>query len=241
MKSMLDLFSGIGGFSYGMEATGSISTKAFVEINDFCGKVLQKHWPNIPVYKDIRNVTIRKNTFDIICGGFPCQDVSCAAVGKQQSILGNRSGLWFEYLRLISEGKPTWVVIENVENLRNKGLATILQQLTALGYDAEWHIIRACDVGFPHVRKRIWIIAYLMRDGMERNSPFPLQGLRSIPWRENGRRCEDFLRRWNSTDAILLRSSNGIPNYMDRVNALGNSIIPQIAYLIATAILETKL
>lgn len=241
MKKVLDLFSGIGGFSLGLEATEGFSTQAFVENNLFCQKVLHKHWPEVPIYGDIKEVATILNQFDVMCGGFPCQDVSVASSYNQNSILGTRSGLWNEYFRLICEGKPTWVIIENVENLRNKGLGIILSQLASIGYDAEWHIIRACDVGLPHVRKRLWIIAYLVRDGVEGNSPFPLQGLREISWRENGRRAETWVQRSSFTDRGLLRSSHGIPNYMDRVNALGNSIVPDIAYNIGKAILETGL
>lgn len=241
MRKVLDLFSGIGGFSLGLESTGEFETLAFVEIDSFCQKVLKKHWPHVPVYSDIRNIRIVENDFDVLCGGFPCQDVSLAAVGNQKSILGDRSGLWFEYLRLIREGKPTWVIIENVENLRNKGLAQILEQLAEIGYDAEWHVIPAYVAGLPHVRNRIWILAYLMRNGLQRHSPFPLQTFSRFPWRENGRNAQNFLDGWDIDNSVLLRSRNGIPNYMDRIKSLGNSVVPEIVYYLGLAIIETGL
>lgn len=240
MLSLLDLFSGIGGFSYGLEGTRGFTTQAFIEINPFCQQVLKKHWPQVPLYKDINQVSVTKGLFDIFAGGFPCQDVSVAKQGGQQSLLGDRSGLWYQYLRLITEGQPRWLIIENVENLRNRGMGLILSQLAALGYDAEWHVIPAWGVGLPQQRERVWIIACLVRDGVERDSPFPLQGLRRVPWIENGRRASNWLGQLDPAAPTLLRSSNGVPNYVDRINALGNSIVPQIAFHIGQAILEAE-
>lgn len=236
--SLLDLFSGIGGFSLGLEATGYFQTHAFVEKDEFCRRVLQKHWPKVPQYDDIRDVELAEGTFDALCGGFPCQDVSLAAQGNQQSILGQRSGLWFEYYRLISEGMPKWVIIENVENLRHKGLSIILRQLADLGYDAEWNVIPAYAVGYPHVRNRLWIVAHLGGDRVERMCPFPLQRLRQVPWGAHGRSAAEWANRPNLAEAGLLRRGHGIPNYVDRINALGNSIIPAIAYEVGMAIGE---
>jgi DNA (cytosine-5)-methyltransferase 1 len=105
---------------------------------------------------------------DVICGGFPCQDISEA--GKKKGLEGERSGLWFEYKRLIKEIKPRYAIIENVRNLRSKGLATILKDLREIGYDCEWHIISARAVGAPHLRERIWIIAYPSSEGLRQQS-----------------------------------------------------------------------
>lgn len=238
-RKLLDLFSGIGGFSYGLEASDGFETQAFVEINPFCRRVLKKHWPKVPQFHDIKSISIPRGEFDAICGGFPCQDVSLAAQGNQQSILGARSGLWFHYLRLISEGLPTWVIIENVENLRHRGLEIILSQLADLGYDAEWNVIPAYAVGLPHVRQRLWIVAYLNRNGVEGDSPFPLSWLRKVSWGENGRDATNWANRPGLAEAGLLRNGHGISNYVDRIRALGNSIAPGIAYLIGKAIDET--
>lgn len=166
---VLDLFSGIGGFSLGLERAG-FETVAFCEIDKHCHRVLKKHWPNVPIWQDVATLTFNKLQFegvtdkiDIICGGFPCQDISVA--GKKKGLKdesGNttRSGLWFQYKRIIGEIQPRYVIIENVANLRSKGLVTVLQDLWSLGYDAEWHIISARSVGACHLRERIWIIAY---------------------------------------------------------------------------------
>ncbi len=161
MLNVLDVFSGIGGFSIGLEAA-SMQTVAFCEINPFCRKILTRHWPSIPVFPDI--TTINKEDLkmlpriDVIAGGFPCQDISVA--GKQKGIAAKRSGLWKEFARLINEIRPKYAIIENVANLRSKGLIAVLQDLWEIGYNAEWHCIPASAFGAPHRRDRIWIIAH---------------------------------------------------------------------------------
>ena len=159
---VLDLFSGIGGFSLGLERAG-MQTVAFCEQNKYCHAVLKKHWPEIPIYDDVRTLTAARLAddgiaVDVICGGFPCQDISIA--GKGAGLAGARSGLWWEFHRLVAEIRPAWVVIENVSALRHKGLGDVLRSLAAVGYDAEWHCIPASAVGAPHRRDRIWIVAY---------------------------------------------------------------------------------
>jgi DNA (cytosine-5)-methyltransferase 1 len=159
--NVLDIFSGIGGFSIGLEAVG-MQTVAFCEINPFCRKILTRHWPSVPIFSDI--TTIDKKDLkalppiDVIAGGFPCQDISVA--GKQKGIEAKRSGLWKEFARLINEIRPKYAIIENVANLRSQGLISVLQDLWEIGYDAEWHCIPASAFGAPHRRDRIWIIAY---------------------------------------------------------------------------------
>jgi DNA (cytosine-5)-methyltransferase 1 len=161
MLNVLDIFSGIGGFSIGLEAAG-LQTVAFCEINPFCRKILKRHWPSVPIFSDI--TTINKEDLkalpriDVIAGGFPCQDISVA--GKRKGITAKRSGLWKEFVRLINEIRPKYAIIENVANLRSTGLISVLQDLWTIGYDAEWHCIPASAFGAPHRRDRIWIIAY---------------------------------------------------------------------------------
>jgi DNA (cytosine-5)-methyltransferase 1 len=160
---LLDLFSGIGGFSLGLERTGGFETVAFCEIEEFPRRVLAKHWPEVPQYEDIRDLTASRLrddgiSVDAICGGFPCQDISTA--GKGAGIEGERSGLWSEYARLIGELRPQVVFVENVAALLGRGLDRVLGDLAALGYDAEWHCIPASAVGAPHRRDRVWIVAY---------------------------------------------------------------------------------
>lgn len=163
MMHLLDLFSGIGGFSLGLERSGAFKTVAFCEIEPYCQKVLAKHWPQVPIYDDVRTITADRLasdgiTVDAICGGFPCQDISCA--GKGAGLEGERSGLWFEYARIIGELRPRYVIVENVSALLNRGLDRVLGTLASLGYDAEWHCIPATFVGAPHRRDRVWIVAY---------------------------------------------------------------------------------
>jgi len=160
---VLDLFSGIGGFSLGLERTGGFEIVAFCEIEEYPRKVLAKHWPKVPCYHDIRDLTADTLArdgiaVDVICGGFPCQDISFA--GNRAGLAGERSGLWREYARLIRKLRPGYVIVENVAALLSRGLADVLGDLAALGYDAEWHCIPAAAVGAPHRRDRVWIIAY---------------------------------------------------------------------------------
>ena len=159
---VLDLFSGIGAFSLGLERAG-MRTVAFVEIDPFCRRVLAKHWPEVRCYDDVQMLTadrlVADNiSVDIICGGFPCQDISVA--GRGAGLAGERSGLWSEFARLIGEIRPSYAIVENVAALLGRGLGTVLGDLAALGYDAEWHCIPASAIGAPHIRDRVWVVAY---------------------------------------------------------------------------------
>jgi DNA (cytosine-5)-methyltransferase 1 len=159
---VLDLFSGIGGFSLGLERAG-MTTVAFCEIEEYPRRVLAKHWPHVPIHRDVRELKgADVGAVDVICGGFPCQDISVA--GKGAGLAGERSGLWVEYARLVGELRPRYVIVENVAALLGRGIGTVLGDLAALGYDAEWHCISAASVGAPHLRERIWIVAYPGRD-----------------------------------------------------------------------------
>ena len=163
---ILDLFAGIGGFSLGMHWAG-FETAAFCEKDQAARKVLKKRFPGIPIYESIEVLTYERLTrdgiiFDVVTGGFPCQDISVA--GKKEGINGKRSGLWSHMYRLIKDSRPKWAIIENVSALRSKGLALVLQNLDEIGYVAEWHCIPASSVGASHRRDRIWIIARPMVD-----------------------------------------------------------------------------
>lgn len=162
------LFSGIGGFDLGFERAG-IKTIWQVEIDGYCRRVLARHFPDAQRFSDIRECGGRNlPTVDILSGGFPCQDISNA--GKRAGIDGERSGLWSEYARIIRELRPRYVVVENVAALLGRGMERVLGDLAACGYDAEWQSIRARDVGAPHQRERIWIVAYPQCSG-RRESP----------------------------------------------------------------------
>ena len=168
MLNVLDLFSGIGGFSLGLERTGGFQTVAFCEIEPFCRSVINKHWPGVPVYDDVKTLDAARLaadgiSVDVLCGGFPCQDISTA--GRGAGLSGERSGLWWEFYRLIQEIRPQYALIENVSALRSRGLDEVLGALAAIGYDAEWHCIPASAVGAPHRRDRVWIVAHPQSHG----------------------------------------------------------------------------
>jgi DNA (cytosine-5)-methyltransferase 1 len=259
MYKVLDLFSGVGGFSLGLERTGGFQTEAFCEIDPFCRKVLAKHWPNVRQYEDVRELTADRLDADgivpdVICGGFPCQDISFA--GKGRGIEGERSGLWFEYQRLIDEIRPQWVLVENVPALRSRGLDQVLGALSAIGYNAEWHCIPAGAIGAPHVRDRIWIVAHPNGQG-KHVEPLDAEvaripealantgGIR-LPEREGllsrgqiSDAAASAPRQWNDMSEVG-RAVPGLPNRVDRLRALGNAAVPQIPELIGRAILEAQ-
>ena len=240
---LLDLFSGIGGFSLGLERTGGFRTVAFCEIEPFCRRVLAKHWPGVPCYDDIRLLTAERLAadgiaVDAICGGFPCQDISHA--GRGAGLNGDRSGLWFEYARLIGELRPRYVIVENVAALLVRGLERVLGSLAALGYDAEWEVVSAASVGAPHGRDRVWIVADDQQERIPGRGRETLSWLSGVPWRENGRRASDIASRSDLFAAGLCRSRNDVSGLVDRLGALGNAVVPQIPELIGRAILAAE-
>ena len=165
---VLDLFSGIGGFSLGLER-GGMKTVAFCEFDKHAQLILKKHWPNVPVFEDVRELDGKqfRGSADVVCGGFPCQDLSVA--GKKAGFEGERSSLYREMLRIIGECLPRYAIFENVTGFitgeQGRWLAQFLYDLAEVGYDAEWHCISASELGANHHRDRIWIIAYPNDDG----------------------------------------------------------------------------
>ena len=157
-RTHLDLFSGIGGFALAARWAG-LQTIQFVELDQYCQRVLKKNFPDVPIHDDVKTLdgTQFKGIF-LITGGFPCQDISIA--GKGAGIDGERSGLWTELFRIISEVRPRFALVENVPALTFRGGTRVIGDLTEIGYDTEWQIVGADDVGAPHRRKRIWIVAY---------------------------------------------------------------------------------
>lgn len=160
---VLSLFSGIGGFDIGLERAG-MRTVAFCEFEPYCQAVLKRHWPEVPIYDDVRTLsadTLQRDgvwPIDVVAGGFPCQDLSFA--GKRAGIKGERSGLWSEFARLIGEVRPRFAIMENVPGLLSAGHGRVLGDLAALGYDAVWDCVPASAVGAPHRRDRVWIVAH---------------------------------------------------------------------------------
>ena len=265
---VLDLFSGIGGFSLGLERAG-METVAFCEIDAKAQLVLKKHWPNVPIYEDVSTLKGSDlHDIDVICGGFPCQDISLA--GKGAGLEGERSGLWFQFHRLIKEIQPKYAIIENVSALRSRGLDQVLRSLAEIGYDAEWHCIPASAIGAPHRRDRIWIVAYpnniwFQQHGTNSSSDsqysFVAGGSRNdgapqcsekIMAYPNSSQCEG--RRlssrtfaeyaniisggWWKIEPSVGRVANGLPGQPHRLKQLGNAVVPQIPELIGRVIME---
>ena len=169
---LLDLFSGIGGFSYAAEKiVGGFETTQFVEVDSYCQSVLRKNFPNTPIHDDIRTFTAKPGQFDVFTIGFPCQDLSVA--GKQRGINEQtRSGLFYESIRLLREVRPRFDLFENVRNLlsheKGETFQEVLFQIAKAGYNAEWSVVSAKDLGACHLRERVWIIAYTNDYGQQR-------------------------------------------------------------------------
>ena len=167
---VLDLFSGIGGFTLGLESTGYYRTVAFCEIDPFCQRVLGRHWPDIPIYKDVHHVSGKEFQVDVITGGFPCQPVSLAGKGKGKK---DKRWLWPELNRIIGEAQPAWCIIENVPGLRTRHADEVLADLEGQGYTCWPLVVGALHAGAPHRRQRVWIVAHAdnpvgRRGGQER-------------------------------------------------------------------------
>jgi DNA (cytosine-5)-methyltransferase 1 len=258
------LFSGIGGFDLGLERAG-MTCKWQVEIDPYASKVLAKHWPNVPRYKDVTKFCRRLydcnienengeclcprcnmdfgececvgtdqvidecGAVDVICGGFPCQDISNA--GKMTGINGDRSGLFFEIVRIACELGPKYIVLENVPALLVRGLDRVLGSLAEIGYDAEWHCIPASYAGANHQRDRIWIIAYA--NGIkceEQRWPSAIQEKQFTARRDS----------WWSVEPSVGRVAHGVPRRVDRLKCLGNSIVPQVAEIIGRRVFQIE-
>lgn len=244
---VLDLFSGIGGFSLGLERTGGFETVAFCEIEEFPRKVLAKHWPEVPCYEDVTKLTgviLRQDgiAVDVITGGFPCQDVSVA--GQQAGIDGARTGLWSECLRLVGDLRPDFAIFENVTNLlsgpdgNGAWFSRILRDLAGVGYDVEWHDIPASFIGAWHRRGRVWILAYPDEIGRRQGRPKkPILRQQDVQ-RQSTRSFAEWPGRSNLPAPVLCGTSDGVPQKVDRLKALGNAVVPQVVQMIGKAILH---
>jgi len=211
-----------------------------VEIDPFCQRILQKHWPHVPKYGDVREINPTElEPVDLICGGFPCQPVSTA--GRQRGIEDDR-WLWPEFARFIRELRPRYVLIENVPNLRNvnegQAMAEVLGTLAACGYDAEWDCIPAAAFGAPHLRYRVFIVAYPERSGLEGST----WGGDDKPWWAPvifTCRPEAVRGQWEFEPSVG-RVAHGVPHRVDRIRALGNAVVPQVAEFIGRRILQLE-
>jgi DNA (cytosine-5)-methyltransferase 1 len=244
------LFSGIGGMDLGLERAGMVC-KWQVEIDEYCRKVLTKHWPNIPKYGDIRELSGSElERVDLIAGGFPCQDISIA--GPRTGITGKRSGLWDEFRRILGVLRPHFALVENVARLSTSGLGRVLGDIAELDFDAEVETIPACAFGAPHPRSRLFIFAH--PHGLGWSARQYIVSLDEIctrrEWeaaksKSNWKDMERWLKsRFPISDgavntAGLRRGSNGIPHRMDRLRSLGNAVVPQVAEWIGKRIIES--
>ena len=239
---VLDLFSGIGGFSLGLERAG-METVAFCEFDKHAQKVLKKHWPEVPIHEDVRLLDGKqyRGTVDVVCGGFPCQDLSTA--GNQAGFSGERSSLYLEMLRIIGECLPRFAIFENVTGLLSgdggRWFARFLYDLAAIGYDAEWHCISASYIGAPHHRDRVWIIAYpecKRQSGQGRLKP-------SINKKTDCFRQASGLINAFQEGAMpyVCRGHDGVSGRLHRLKQLGNSVVPQIPEIIGRAIIDCEM
>ena len=231
---MLDLFSGIGGFSLAASWVwgDELEIAGFCEIDEYCGKVLNKNFPGVPIYKDITKLDGKQfKNIDLLTGGFPCQDISVAGRGAGIED-GTRSGLWSEMLRVISEVRPGYALIENVPMLTIRGGTRVIADLTQIGYDASWTIISAKDLGALHKRARIWIVAYPSSDRLQGGEA---SNIIKKCWKESAEFIERLLEEQRRLAVPTNKNSgihDGIPNRVDRLRGLGNAIVPQCAALI---------
>jgi DNA (cytosine-5)-methyltransferase 1 len=233
----LSLFSGIGGIDLAAHWAG-MQTVAFVEQNKFCQKVLAKHWPNVPIFDDVKKLTKDdiSEPIDIISGGFPCQPFSIA--GNQLGTKDDRH-LWPEYLRIIKEFKPAWVVGENVAGIINMALDNVLADLEAIGYSARAFDIPAASVGASHERRRVFIVAYSDNIGCERRKQKTLlrseglsfQPMRVVKVKPGG----SYLSK-----PVLSGGDDGVSNRSHRLKALGNAVVPQQVFPIMQAIMKIE-
>lgn len=234
---VLDLFSGIGGFSLGLEEAG-FQTVAFCEVHPWRRRLLARRWPSVPIFGDIREVRgTDAGSVDVICGGFPCQDISDA--GKRDGIEGARSSLWHEFNRLVGEIRPKYVIVENVAALLGRGMGVVLGSLAALGYDAEWRCVPASVVGLPQTRDRVWIVAYPDRGRLSTDNERLPQGSRYFRWADDDRLGEAQAEA-EACAGVAWRADYGLPDWVDRIDALGNAVVPAIAREIGRAILEVE-
>jgi len=249
------LFAGIGGFDLGFERAG-MNCQWQVEIDDYANRVLAKHWPNVHRERDILQCGGHNlGPVDVICGGFPCQDISYA--GRGAGLDGQRSGLFFEAVRVVRELRPRCVVLENVAALLARGLDRVLGTLAEIGYDAEWHCIPAAAVGAPHIRDRVFVLGWntnsindhSLKKRDQKNtitcgigsgcdtakSPvladaksIHAQGFDKGSWEEQSRRsC------WWAVEPDVGRVAHGVSARVDRLRGLGNAVVPQVAEFVA--------
>lgn len=225
------LFAGIGGIELGLERTNGFKTVWQVESDPYAQKVLAKHWPDAGRWDDVRTFPpnpVEDWRCDIICGGFPCQDISEAGT-KRGVVNGNRSSLWNEYRRVLGILRPRFAIVENSADLAIRGLHRVTGDLAEIGYSAEWQTLSARTFGAPHFRRRTFVVCYPDCSGFEVRLVFP---------KANQARTQPGDGSWWYSEPGICRVANGIPAQVDRLRCLGNAVVPQVAEWIGHRILE---
>jgi DNA (cytosine-5)-methyltransferase 1 len=238
------LFAGIGGFDLGLERAG-MTCKWQVEIDPYATRVLAKHWPDVRRWDDVRTFPPAEGDWgvDLICGGFPCQDISDA--GNKEGLTGQRSGLWSEYKRIIREIQPRFMLVENVSALLKRGMGTVLADLASLGMDAEWTSLSACALGAPHTRQRVFIVAYPKKSRWRHERPEiqifqPGQGRTKTRWAGERQIAIALSKYGIHPHSPDMRVADEFPDWMDRIGACGNAVVPQVAEWIGRRIMECE-
>ncbi len=242
---VLSLFSGFGGIDLGLKAAGGFRTVCYVEINPYAQEVLKARqidggldlgpiWDNVSTFDG----NPWRGRADLVAGGFPCQDISLA--GKQAGIDGEKSGLWREMHRIIREVRPRYVLVENVAALIDRGLGRVLGDLAAIGYDAEWSVVSACSVGAPHMRERLFILAY--PDGLgpqaAEDEPREARGVLVSQGTSDGAGVQMGRYPWHEGPDGLVGMAYGVPHRVERTEGLGNAVVPQVAEWIGRRIMK---
>lgn len=239
------LFSGIGGLELGLERSGLGDTVWQVEQSEYCRGVLARHWPNAERFEDVGTVGAEElSEVDIICGGFPCQDISSA--GKGAGLAGSRSGLWHQFARIIGDLQPRWVVVENVASGAVRWVDSVTTALELLGYQTLSVPLSAQDVGAPHLRRRIFIIAHAKREQL-RQQPRRRRrqdGQSALLTPEHGQEGApaSSWAHWNMRPTVspVCRVDDGVPDRSQRLEALGNAVVPQCAEVVGWMIREME-
>lgn len=239
MRTHVDLCSGIGGFSLGLEAAG-FKTIAFSEIDEYASAVLRKHWPFVPNFGDIR--TVPAIACSVLTCGDPCQPFSNAGLRRGED---DHRYLWPAVLGCIERCQPDWLILENVVGIKGMVLATRIDDLAKRGYQSKSFDIPSCGFGLPSVERHVWIVAARDEKRVERNR----EGRLPTGDSENGtarlhewdhRGAEDGPKRWCLPTPRLLRSRKGFPNFVDRIKCIGNAVPPQIPFLVGKTIIAVE-
>lgn len=240
------LFSGIGGLELGLERAGVGHVVWQVELDPFCRSILAKHWPEAQRFEDVCKVGANSlSPVDVLCGGFPCQDLSVA--GRGAGLGGERSGLWYEFRRLVGELQPAFVVAENVAHGRGRWLPFVRHDLEALGYGTRAFVLGADEVGAPHQRRRCFVIAHA--DGLtvrQRAERVPARRARGVRGKGQGKPLDARASgrpagssAWGAFPSVL-GVDDGVPSRLDRERALGNAVVPQVAEVIGRVLLSNR-